>query len=92
MTENEEFERAVARQLRQFQRGPRERPAKRVEADHRRKGITVRLAVRERHLGPEMEMTVHVPTLSRLEARIEAERRARNLGWTPAFVIDFIED
>lgn len=45
------------------------------------KGLTVILAVRNKELGGDYEFVHDTGSISRLEARLEAERAARAAGW-----------
>lgn len=88
MTELEQIESTLARELQAFDEGlPERRRAKRIARPT--EGLTVRLAVRRHRLAPDEELVHTAGTISRLQARLEAERKARDMGLTPAYVIDY---
>ena len=68
---------------------PSKKPAPRAPACPPSKGLTVRLAVRNSRLSIDTQFVHHSTSISRLEARLEAEKAARAAGWAiVGYVID----
>lgn len=80
----ERFERKLKKDLNTYEekKAGTYRPVKKVEIDHIDKGFRVTLVVREKRMSLlDEHFTVVIPTISRLEAVIEAEKKARLQGW-----------
>ncbi len=88
MTELRNFESTLAREIEAFELGEPERRRAKVIA-RPAQGITVRLAVREHRLAPDQILTHESESISRLQARLEAEQAARARGLTVGYVIDY---
>lgn len=89
MSDLQAFESALRHQLGVFTGAtpPRPRP---FRVGPLPSGLTVHLAVREHPLAPDYRFTYQAATISRLQARIEAERAAREAGWPIiGYVIDY---
>lgn len=90
MNEIQQIERSMAEEIQAFREGrpwakPRRRPAAAVNPQE----TVVRLAVRERRLAPDVEFAHRSRKISRLEARLEAEKMAREAGYPiVGYVVD----
>lgn len=87
MTTATDFERAMRRELDAFneqrQRPAQVRPYRRIRKPRvaAPSGLVVKLAVREKQLAMDTLFTYVADTVSRLQARIEAEKAAQAAGW-----------
>lgn len=90
MEENKQFERAIRKHIDHFL-SPKKKPRKPQVATT--KGLTVILAVRMKTIAHNEEFVCHTNSISKLQARIDAERAARAAGWKQiAYVIDYLSD
>lgn len=62
---------------------------KRARPTSRTPGLTVTLAVREGRLQPDQPFEHQSSSISRLQARIEAEQAARAQGYIIGYVVDY---
>lgn len=90
MNELQRFERAMLDEIQAYQDGKPWAPRRKApEAAVNRQATVVRLAVREKRLGMDVEFVHHSPKLSTLEAKLDAERAARKAGYPiVGYVID----
>jgi len=95
VTDLERFEREMRKSLEAFEgeRNPTKLkpPRRRVVVSKQTRGVEVTLCVRDRKHSflDERFVTLVEGTISTLEARIEAEKRAKNQGWRHvAYLID----
>lgn len=79
MTDLEQFQRSMEKELNQFLNPEKPRP--RPQAAPPPAGLQVQLIVREGQLKPDVVFVHDSDKISRLEAKIEAERAARDAGW-----------
>lgn len=88
----EQFEQTMRKELQRFSESrdgskPRRKAA---EVSRPTQGLTVVLGVKSKRLEWETPFAVQTSSISRLEARIEAERKAREAGWPiVSHVIDY---
>lgn len=86
MTTTTDFERAMSRELDAFNE-KRKRPYSRIRRPRKAaaspgvRGYTVKLAVRMKRLSTDTLFVHESKTISRVEARIEAEKAAYAAGW-----------
>ena len=79
-SEMDHFERAARRALEDFQ-DPKRKYKKKSMPSVNHSGIEVIVAVRRKRIAPDEYRGYFVPTLSRLEAIIEAKKRIRAEGY-----------
>lgn len=88
MTELRNFADTLAREIEAYEIGePSRRRAKVIARPTQ--GLTVRLAVREHRLAPDQILVHESASISKLQARLEAEQAARAKGLTVGYVIDY---
>tara|TARA_B100000424_G_scaffold102160_1_gene76879 strand:+ start:5152 stop:5463 length:312 start_codon:yes stop_codon:yes gene_type:complete len=87
-TSIDQFEEQMRRELEKFS-SSRSKPSKasrptrssRPEINEPTRGLKITLGVKKRRLAIEEPFTVQTQSISRLEAKIEAEHAARKAGW-----------
>lgn len=87
--ELDRFERSLQRHLKTFLE-PKDTPRQPAPACPAADGITVHLGVRKSRLSPDHLFVHHTNTISRLDARLQAERAAKEAGWPIiGYVVDY---
>lgn len=81
MTDLEQFQKSMERELSRFMAPVGEKEKPRAMPSPPPAGTQVQLVVREGRLKPDILFVHDSSKISRLEATIEAERAAREAGW-----------
>lgn len=94
---SKEFEEGLRKALQQYEETPKEKKQRRVAQRHTASkaapGFVVRLAVRMKNLSMDTIFEHHSKSISKLQARIEAEQAARAEGWLIiGYVIDIKQE
>lgn len=86
------FERAARERIEEFLNPEQYRyKRKKAKPAARTEGLTVQLAVRKKRLAMDELFEFRTQSISRLEAKIEAERAARDAGYPIiGYVVDYI--
>ncbi len=86
----ERWEREMKRSLEDWKEPEKARQRKPFQSGPARRGLRVRLAVRMKQLSTDYIFVFESTSISPLQARIEAERAARDDGWLiVGYVIDY---